>query len=96
MKRVLYTLIYFMLTYILAAPLTNHIYLDFTQTDWGNAATYGYWIFAPVIWACIACVLAAIGIGLAFIVAMAIDAKNARARAATLRDRAAKLARSIG
>lgn len=38
------------ISYLMAAPLTDLISLDMTQTQWLNAMTYVIWLFAGAIW----------------------------------------------
>ena len=38
------------ISYLMAAPLTELISLDMTQTHWGNILTYVIWMFSGVIW----------------------------------------------
>ena len=37
-------------SYVIAAPLTSHISMDVSQTDWANLWTYAFWAFGSLIW----------------------------------------------
>lgn len=37
-------------SYVAAAPLTTHISMDLTATDWASLWTYFFWLFSFVIW----------------------------------------------
>lgn len=47
-------LILLFVSYVAAAPLTTHISMDLTATDWNNLWTYFFWLFSFVIWFLIA------------------------------------------
>jgi uncharacterized integral membrane protein len=76
------------LAYILAAPLTSRISLNFNETAWGNAMTYVMWALAPCVWgAFLFCILIAY--------AYARNKMQAKRRAKQARERAEKLTRSV-
>lgn len=85
----------FLVAYLMAAPLTTRISLNFTETDWSSAATYAWWLFAPFIWVFIVLCAAGSAFGIIYLGAALIDSKNANARVAKMRSRAADLSRSI-
>ena len=85
----------FLLAYLMAAPLTTRISLNFVETDWSSAATYAWWLFAPFIWVILLVCVGGAAFGLFYIAAVLIDRKNANARVAKLRSRASDLRRSI-
>lgn len=59
------------LSYVIAAPLTDRISMDLTQTDWTSGWTYLIWVFASMIWA-------GIIFGVVFIAAVAGSISSSR------------------
>ena len=43
-------IIYIFIAYALAAPLTEHIFMDLTLTHWTNIWTYVFWGLSLLIW----------------------------------------------
>lgn len=37
-------------SYVAAAPLTQHISMDLSQTHWDSLWTYFFWLFSLAIW----------------------------------------------
>ena len=89
----------FLVSYLLATPLTSHISLSLRETHWDNVMTYVFWLFSPLIW--LGVILAAVCAvaGVVFVLAAIIDAfhakKRAKSRLVAMQARAAGFVKSV-
>lgn len=51
-----------LLSYVAAAPVTEKISMDVSQTEWANIWTYVIWIFGVPIWLVIIALLTAVAV----------------------------------
>ena len=49
MTRILAVAAYGLITYLMAVPLTKHVSMDLSLTNWSSLWTYFYWLFSPVL-----------------------------------------------